>query len=237
MFRLRLQSIRTHAQRQPCCWGQQLQRAAHQRHGRSGRSSAAYSSSSGYTQGRDQQPDGQDMLGGLLDSCLSTCSSISGSVVNRAADMLQSIAPAGAPRSKVEVCVKGALLLLVLGLLKGVINFVLLVGTIGLAVYAATQVFGWNAVLLGQRGAFSDGGDWPPGTQQQQQQQHGAGGYQRAAAGQQGTAAAGQGWAYQQQQQQQQQGRPQAPWDALLGQQQQDDVVDVFYGGAAPKRQ
>jgi hypothetical protein len=36
-------------------------------------------------------------------------------------------------------------------------QFVLLVGTIGLAVYAATQVFGWNAVLLGQRGAFSGG--------------------------------------------------------------------------------
>jgi hypothetical protein len=46
-------------------------------------------------------------------------------------------------------------LLLLLPLL--LLQFVLLVGTVGLAVYAATQVFGWNAVLLGQRGAFSDG--------------------------------------------------------------------------------
>jgi hypothetical protein len=37
----------------------------------------------------------------LLDSCLSTCSSISSSVISRAADVLQGIAPAGAPRHKV----------------------------------------------------------------------------------------------------------------------------------------
>jgi hypothetical protein len=43
----------------------------------------------------------QDMVSGLLDSCLSTCSSISGSVISKAADILQGIAPAGAPRHKV----------------------------------------------------------------------------------------------------------------------------------------
>jgi hypothetical protein len=41
------------------------------------------------------------MVSGLLDSCLSTCSSISGSVISRAADILQGIAPAGTPRHKV----------------------------------------------------------------------------------------------------------------------------------------
>jgi hypothetical protein len=63
MFRLRLQSMRTQAQRQPCPWGQQLQHVAHLRYPSSSRS-AAYSSSSGYTQSRDQQPDGQ--VGGVL---------------------------------------------------------------------------------------------------------------------------------------------------------------------------
>jgi hypothetical protein len=43
----------------------------------------------------------QDMVSGLLDSCLSTCSSISGPVISKAADLLQGIAPAGAPRHKV----------------------------------------------------------------------------------------------------------------------------------------
>jgi hypothetical protein len=53
----------------------------------------------------------QDMLGGLLDSCLSTCSSISGSIISRAADMLQSIAPEGAPRNKVRRPAAGAAVL------------------------------------------------------------------------------------------------------------------------------
>jgi hypothetical protein len=88
------------------------------------------------------------------------------------------------------------------------------------------------------------GGDWPSGTQQgtqqqQQQQQPGTGSYQgTAAAGQPGAAAGGQGHPFQQQQQwQQQQGKAQAPWDGWMGQQQQDDVVDVFYGRGAPKQQ
>jgi hypothetical protein len=83
------------------------------------------------------------------------------------------------------------------------------------------------------------GGDRPSGTQQQQQQP-GTGSYQgTAAAGQPSAAAGGQGRPYQQQQQwqQQQQGKAQAPWDGWMGQQQQDDVVDVFYGRGMPKQQ
>jgi hypothetical protein len=59
------------------------------------------------------------------------------------------------PRSDVSHrCVSAAAVVVVA-------QFVLLVGTIGLAVYAATQVFGWNAVVLGQRSAFSDGEHLP----------------------------------------------------------------------------
>lgn len=44
----------------------------------------------------------QDMIGGLLDLCIVTCSQVSQSVVGSIADVVQSIAPPGASRDKVR---------------------------------------------------------------------------------------------------------------------------------------
>lgn len=163
----------------------------------------------GYTAA--EEPQQGDLVSGMLNSCLSAAAHVAETAVSRLADALQSVAPPAAPRHKIEVSVKGGLLLLLLGLLKGVISFVLLVGCIGLAVYTATQVFGWNGVVLRQT--------WPDqGSYQQQQYPPNQPPLGQGYPGQQ---------AYRQQYGHQQFGRQQQQGNGRQG--EQEDLVDVFH--------
>jgi hypothetical protein len=170
----------------------------------------------------------------MLDTAFGVAARVVDGAVGSLADVLQRVAPADAPRSKVETSVRGALALLLLALLKGVLSFVLVVGAAALAVYTATQVFGWTALSLGQGGG--DVNYSAAAVAQQQQQQPGGPRYQQqyGQAGAHGDAAYGPapgqaftgGAPWQQQQQPQRQQQRQGGGRARP--MQQGDVVDVY---------
>jgi hypothetical protein len=64
----------------------------------------------------------QDLLERAFEFCGAACGSAASVAVARAADVLQALVPPSTPRSKVETAVKGALALLVLALVKGVLS-------------------------------------------------------------------------------------------------------------------
>ena len=157
------------------------------------------------------------------------------------------LAPDSAPRRNIETAVKGGLALVGLAMLKSVLSVVLAVGAAALGLYTATQVFGLGGGLglggLGGGGAGDTQPRAPPAGAAWQQEP--ASGWPQAAAPweqqAQQQAQAAPWW------QQPQYGAPQAPPGAWPGgggagagagasgprfqQNEQGDVIDVWYGG------
>eukprot|EP00195_Chlamydomonas_chlamydogama_P017702 CAMPEP_0202890180 /NCGR_PEP_ID=MMETSP1392-20130828/679_1 /ASSEMBLY_ACC=CAM_ASM_000868 /TAXON_ID=225041 /ORGANISM="Chlamydomonas chlamydogama, Strain SAG 11-48b" /LENGTH=182 /DNA_ID=CAMNT_0049573709 /DNA_START=208 /DNA_END=756 /DNA_ORIENTATION=+ len=126
-----------------------------------------------------------DPVGSAFNGFSEIASTSAKAVVCALTDMLTAVSPPQAPRLAVENTVKGGLVLVGLVLLQNMLSVVLLLGTLVLAVYAATQVFGIQLPFVARpeasgadkagqgthgQGAGPGGAAWQQQQQQAQQQ-------------------------------------------------------------------